>query len=222
MEFLVNGEVKELNIYDENGVNWVADLIGNCKLWSEFEKDEETELYIMPTDEYEWWAQYIKDFEADEAEEKAIKQEYGISTEEMNQRMADALQYEDMEYHHYTKQRLFDDIRAEHSKVTELTNALIKAKEEAQKYINTEDGGTCNFDCPAIDYREMHMSKAKAVEAIKNAGLRCFEWKSWGGMMLVICGIGAGQGNRNTRMAEAAHESLKSSGISATMYYHMD
>ena len=115
MEFLVNGEVKELNIYDENGVNWVADLIGNCKLWSDFEKDEETELYIMPTDEYEWWAQYIKDFEADEAEEKAIKEEYGISTEEMNQRMADALQYEDMEYHHYTKQRLFDDIRAEHS-----------------------------------------------------------------------------------------------------------
>ena len=107
-------------------------------------------------------------------------------------------------------------------KYSELTNALIKAKEEAQKYINTEDGGTCNFDSPAIDYREMHMSKAKAVEAIKNAGLRCFEWKSWGGMMLVICGIGAGQGNRNTRMAEAAYESLKSSGISATMYYQVD
>jgi hypothetical protein len=33
-------------------------------------------------------------------------------------------------------------------KYIELTNALIKAKEEAQKYINTEDGGTCNFDIP--------------------------------------------------------------------------
>jgi cell division GTPase FtsZ len=107
-------------------------------------------------------------------------------------------------------------------KYTELTNALIKAKEEAQKYINTEDGGTCNFDSPAIDYRAMHMSKAKAAEAIKAAGLRCFEWKSWGDMLLVICGIGAGQGNRNTRMAEAAYESLKNSGISATMFYQME
>lgn len=107
-------------------------------------------------------------------------------------------------------------------KYIELTNALIKAKEAAQVYANTEDGGTCNFDSPVIDYREMHMSKAKAAEAIKAAGLRCFEWKSWGGIRLVICGIGYGQGNRNTRMAEAAYESLKNSGISASMYYQMD
>lgn len=107
-------------------------------------------------------------------------------------------------------------------KYTELTNALIKAKEEAQKYINTEDGGTCNFDSPAIDYREMHMSKARAIEAIKAAGLRCFDWKCFRSPYLVICGIGAGQGSRNTRMAEAAYESLKNSGISATMYYQVD
>lgn len=107
-------------------------------------------------------------------------------------------------------------------KYIELTNALTKAKKAAQAYIKSEDGGTCNFDSPVIDYRKMHMSKAKAEEAIKAAGLRCFEWKSWGGIRLVICGIGAGQGNRNTRMAEAAYESLKNSGISASMYYQMD
>lgn len=107
-------------------------------------------------------------------------------------------------------------------KYTDLTNALIKAKNYAQNFIDTEDGGTCNFDSPAIDYRAMHMSKAKAAEAIKAAGLRCVEWKCFRSPYLVICGIGAGQGNRNTRMAEAAHESLKSSGISATMYYQMD
>ena len=107
-------------------------------------------------------------------------------------------------------------------KYTLLTQALEKAKKTAQKYINTEDGGTCNFDSPAIDYREMHMSKAKAEEAIKAAGLGCFEWKLWSKTYLVICGIGTGQGNRNTRMAEAACESLKASGIAATMYYQMD
>lgn len=107
-------------------------------------------------------------------------------------------------------------------KYAALTAALVQAKEAAQKYINTEDGGTCNFDSPAIDYRAMHMSKGKAVEAILAAGLRCFEWKSWGGNRLVICGLGEGQGNRNTRMAEAAEKSIKSVGIVTAMYYQMD
>ena len=107
-------------------------------------------------------------------------------------------------------------------KYTELTKALIKAKEAAQVYMNSEDGGTCNFDSPAIDYRAMHMRKGNAVEAIRAAGLRCFDWKSWGGTRLVICGLGAGQGNRNTRMAEAARQSLKESGVEAFMYYQMD
>lgn len=107
-------------------------------------------------------------------------------------------------------------------KYTALTAALEQAKEAAQKYATSEDGGTCNFDSPAIDYRKMHMSKAGAQKAIEDAGLRSFEWKSWGGIRLVICGIGKGQGNRNTRMAEAAEKSLKASGIEVYMYYQMD
>lgn len=90
-----------------------------------------------------------------------------------------------------------------------LTNALEQAKKAAQPFADSEDGGTCNFDSPVIDYRAMHMSKQKAVDAIQAAGLRCFEWNGYGGIRLVVCGIGCGQGNRNTRMAEAAHNSLK-------------
>ena len=108
------------------------------------------------------------------------------------------------------------------SKYTALTMALERAKESAQLFASTEDGGTCNFDSPAIDYRAMHMSKAKAEKAIQAAGLRCFEWNSWGGIRLVICGIGQGQGSRNTRMAEAAEKSMKSDGIITGMYYQMD
>lgn len=106
------------------------------------------------------------------------------------------------------------------NKYAELTTALEQAKKAAQLYVNTEDGGTCNFDNPVIDYRAMHMSKAKAEEAIRAAGLRCFGWKSYGGMRLVVCGIGYGQGNRNTRMAEAAEKALKAAGIETGMYYH--
>ena len=107
-------------------------------------------------------------------------------------------------------------------KYAELTTALEQAKIAAQLYANSEDGGTCNFDSPVIDYRAMHMSKTKAEEAIRAAGLRCFLWKSYGGMRLVVCGIGCGQGNRNTRMAEAAEKSLKAAGMVTSMYYQMD
>lgn len=108
------------------------------------------------------------------------------------------------------------------SKYTALTAALERAKKSAQLFADSEDVGTCNFDSPAIDYRAMHMSKAKAEEAIEAAGLRCFEWKSWCGMRLVVCGIGEGQGNRQTRMAEAAQKSMEADGIVTSMYYQMD
>ena len=108
------------------------------------------------------------------------------------------------------------------NKYEEITNALLKAKEVAQEFINTEDGGTCNFDSPTIDYREMHLQKSKVIEAIEAAGLRCFEWNLYKNIKLVVCGIGSGQGNRKTRMAEAAYNSLKKDGISTGMYYQMD
>lgn len=106
-------------------------------------------------------------------------------------------------------------------KYTQLTDALLKAKEAAKEFENTEDGGTCNFDSPAIDYRAMHMNKSKTIEAIKAAGLHAFEWK-FCGIKLVVSDLGKGQGNRNTRMAEAAHRSLTESGIISEMYYQMD
>jgi len=104
----------------------------------------------------------------------------------------------------------------------ELTQALLNAREAAKAYIDTEDGGTCNFDSPAIDYKAMHMQKSKVADAIQSAGLRCFEWNCYKYKYLVVCGICAGQGNRRTQMAEAAHNYLKSAGIATTMYYQMD
>ena len=103
-----------------------------------------------------------------------------------------------------------------------LTHALKTAQQAAQAFADHEDGGTCNFDSPAIDYRAMGMSKPKAIEAIKAAGLRCFDWNLYGSKRLVVCGIGQGQGNRNSYMSEAACDSLKADGIPAMMYYQMD
>lgn len=104
-----------------------------------------------------------------------------------------------------------------------LVEALEKAKKAALEHANHSDGGTCNLDSPALDYRGSSISKKQAVESIEAAGLRCFDWKPLRGTnMLVITGAFYGQAARRTAMAEAFRDSLKQSGFAAMMYYQMD
>lgn len=110
------------------------------------------------------------------------------------------------------------------NKYEELRKALESAKLQAEAARQEDDGGTCNFDSPTLDYRAMHMLKAKAIETIKSAGLSCFDWTGYYGKCygLVICGMTAGQGNCRSAMAEAFHRSLIADGINSGMYYQMD
>lgn len=105
-----------------------------------------------------------------------------------------------------------------------LKKALERAKIVADMAWQEDDGGTCNFDSPTLDYRAMGMSKKKAMETIEEAGLSCSEWHGYRGCILglVICGMTKGQGNCRTAMAEAFHKSLKADGIESDMYYQMD
>lgn len=113
--------------------------------------------------------------------------------------------------------------RANNEKYEALRAALERAKIAAELAEQPDDGGTCNFDSPTLDYRAMGLSKKKAIETIEQAGLNCFEWKSRGCIFgLVICGMTKGQGNCRTAMAEAFQKSLQSDGIESGMYYQMD
>ena len=103
-----------------------------------------------------------------------------------------------------------------------LRKALERAKIYAEFAKQDDDGGTCNFDSPTLDYQAMGMSKRKAIETIEATGLRCFEWKGYGTQRLVICGMTVGQGNCRTAMAEAFHKALQADGIASGMYYQMD
>ena len=103
-----------------------------------------------------------------------------------------------------------------------LVAALEKATQAALAFKDVDDGGTCNFDSPALDYRAAGLTISKAKQAIEAAGLHSFDWNCYGSKMLVICGVGHGQGNRNTAMAEAAHKSLKEQGYPCGMYYQAD
>lgn len=107
-------------------------------------------------------------------------------------------------------------------KVEALTRALRRAEIAAMAYADEPDGGTCNFDAPALDYKACGLTKAKAEQAIADAGLRCFDWTAYGQRHLIICGFQLGQGDRHTAMAEAFQRSLAADGYACGMYYRMD
>lgn len=101
---------------------------------------------------------------------------------------------------------------------TEIRDALIAARAAANLHANSEDGGTCNFDCVVLRLT----AAGGVVEVAKEIGLRTFigNWSQMG--RYVWLHFGHGQGNRNTRMAEAAFKSLTAAGLPVTMYYQMD
>lgn len=106
-------------------------------------------------------------------------------------------------------------------KYAKLRDDLKAACEAAAWTLNTEDGGTCNFDAPTIDLPRWNAEKIK--QAAEEAGVGAFRWR-WGGTILgwVFSPRFTGQGNRRTRHAEAMSAELSRRGYDAGMYYQMD
>ena len=112
--------------------------------------------------------------------------------------------------------------------------ALKRAAIASVSVITEQDGGTCNFDSPALYYAACGMSRAEAQGVIESVGLHCHEWQPFKGRRgddgkivkaptyLVISGFQSGQGNRRTEMARAFCESLTRDGFESQMYYQMD
>lgn len=117
---------------------------------------------------------------------------------------------------------LFSPAGTKPSREQSLSRALIRATFAAMERRDADDGGTCNFDAPALDYKRLGLSKAHAAEIICSIGLRCFEWRPFRYSYLVITGFQRGQANRRSDMAEAFCESLHADLIPATMYLQMD
>ena len=116
-----------------------------------------------------------------------------------------------------------------------LRRAMLRAMHKALAVIGDgEDGGTCNFDSPALDYAACGVKGKDAVRLIESLGLRCHLWKPFknhrneDGTMthapryLVISGFQRGQGNCRSRMAEAFCTSMNTDGCETRMYYQMD
>ncbi|MCM1360125.1 MAG: hypothetical protein NC132_06535 [Corallococcus sp.] len=107
-------------------------------------------------------------------------------------------------------------------KYAQLERALILAK-EAAAFVVCDDGGTCNFDSPTLNWKNMGYSKDMVKLIIRKVGLHYWEPSDslWNGTM-IICGATCGQGNRRTAMAETFSQVLQSNNISSGVYYQVD
>lgn len=100
----------------------------------------------------------------------------------------------------------------------ELEFALAKANQDSQKYADTEDGGSCNFDALAIKVKATPKQMAQLDWYTFKWGKRGLDGKTWYVVELDY----SGQGNRRTRMAKEAMRSMGAQGYEATVYYQLD
>jgi hypothetical protein len=103
-----------------------------------------------------------------------------------------------------------------YAKLAEDLKAAAQYALEAVK--NHDDGGTSNYDAPAIILPRWN--RLRIEHAAKYAGSRCFFWNF--GKSYVFSVPNVGQGFRRTRAAEAMRDYLREAGYDAGMYYQMD
>lgn len=106
-----------------------------------------------------------------------------------------------------------------------LINALIRARESTTALQNSEDGGTCNFDCPFLVMPKG--TRESTMNAIgKAAGVWFDKWDN--GEWHISGDFLSGQGNRRANIAETfvtclrKEDSLKNDGIKCYLYCSTD
>lgn len=126
------------------------------------------------------------------------------------------------EYHAEQEARKEQDAAPLSGKYAKLRDDLRAAYDATSWAEHTEDGGTCNFDSPALDLPRWNEKLVK--QAAKEAGMGAFKWTCGKSVVLgwVFSFQSTGQGNRRSRRAEAIRDELKKRGYEASMYYQMD
>lgn len=91
------------------------------------------------------------------------------------------------------------------------------------EYGASEDGGTCNFDSPAVRFTGAHAGTVDAASSI--VGAHCYRWQEKRKNPFYdyfVFSNPTGQGNRRSRIAERTAELLKERGYDTAVYYQMD
>lgn len=98
-----------------------------------------------------------------------------------------------------------------------LEAAVNAAADKARELCDTEDGGTCNFDTCVLNIKI-----PKKLREATSLHLDKCTWGYYRGCYFVQDIPHNGCGNRRTRQAEAAEQSLRADGYDAHVYYEMD
>lgn len=105
--------------------------------------------------------------------------------------------------------------------ISSLASAINEAQSCANKFIDTNDGGSCNLDTVILDFtgwRKQYIDKLISLTGI-DIGERMKGIYS--GYRFVFFQT-SGQAACRTKMMEAAKERLSELGYECTMWYHMD
>ena len=107
-----------------------------------------------------------------------------------------------------------------------IVDAITEAQRVAQeRHVGTEDGGTCNFDAPALFLPDLQPYEVEAIATA--AQCHVFQWETSKKRphyryFVFSTPYNSGQGNRNTRMAETMADVLRDLGYDSTVYYQID
>jgi hypothetical protein len=105
------------------------------------------------------------------------------------------------------------------ARIEALATAFRAAQAAALSAEPGDDDGTCNMDC-AVFRPERGLRSSIIEAAAREAGIH-IRISDWFGRAVFLY-VSKGQGNRRTRMAEAAQRALEDHGLNATVYYQMD
>lgn len=107
-------------------------------------------------------------------------------------------------------------------KYEKLRKDLATVIEAGWKADSEEDGGTCNFDAPAIQGNRW--IESMVVQAARENDLTVWKWKPYSrSNTWYVFGVpGDGQANRRTRKADAMTKAFKDLGYEAFTYSSMD
>jgi hypothetical protein len=100
---------------------------------------------------------------------------------------------------------------------SKLVEAFKAAKQAAQAVVDTDDGGTCNFDAPFLRLRKSKVVEDAANEA--GIGVTHGEYLGRKGYFIEVM---EGQANRRTKMASEARKALQALGFEVNWYSAMD
>jgi len=113
------GTIEDINIYDEKTrVNWISDMLGNAGAFNDgtFTYDKTEEIYETDAGTYDFWAEYIDDYNHDSAcidylisaLYDAYERDEAVTIESFLW-LDLASNSEDYTAHHCTKQKVIED-----------------------------------------------------------------------------------------------------------------